>query len=169
MSTCMPCSFRLLPTPGPRQRAGMWGTPGRPGAVPAGRWRLSARARARTGTHRPGGRTPVTTLGSHKLVSGHTSPSGRMHLHAALPDRPTAPGMTPRSGRFRVRPVRQDQTHHRGPPPSSLAVHRLEVANGPSSTVNAGRRDRPASNAATNLATPVPEGQATPSSGRRGP
>jgi hypothetical protein len=48
---------------------------------------------------------------------------GVLLLHAALLGRPTAPGMTPRSGRFRVRPVRQDQPHHQGPPPSSLAVH----------------------------------------------
>ena len=79
---------------------------------------------ARTG--RAGGHTSDKAW-SHKLVSGHTSPSGRVHLHTALSGRPTAPGMTPRSGRFRVRPVRQDQPHHQGPPPSSLAVQ-VELA-----------------------------------------
>jgi hypothetical protein len=62
-----------------------------------------------------------------RLVSGHRRPSGRVYVHPALPDRPTAPGMTPRSGRFRVRPTRQDQPHHQGPPPSSLAVHARDL------------------------------------------
>src|SRR6266511_3059790 len=47
---------------------------------------------ARTG--RAGGHTSDKAW-SHKLVSGHTSPSGRVHLHAAPSGRPTAPGMTP--------------------------------------------------------------------------
>src|SRR5512132_3351445 len=42
-----------------------------------------------------------------------TSPSGRVHLHAALPHKPTAPGMTPT-----VRAV-QGQTRPAGPVPSS--------------------------------------------------
>jgi hypothetical protein len=42
-----------------------------------------------------------------------TSPSGRVHLHAALPHKPTAPGMTPT-----VRAV-QGQTCPAGPAPSS--------------------------------------------------
>jgi hypothetical protein len=44
--------------------------------------------------------------------------------------RPTAPGMTPRSGRFRVRPVRRDQPHHHRPLPASLAVHRTSAKHG---------------------------------------
>jgi hypothetical protein len=46
---------------------------------------------ARTG--RAGGHTSDEAW-SHKLVSV-TSPSGRVHLHTALPHKPTAPGMTP--------------------------------------------------------------------------
>src|SRR5215216_2321547 len=74
--------------------------------------------------HAPAGRadTPVTRLGRTSSYQVTPGPSGRVHLHAALSGRPTAPGMTPRSGRFRVRPVRQDHPHDQGPPPSSLAV-----------------------------------------------
>jgi len=59
--------------------------------------------------HAPAGRadTPVTGLectSSYKLVSGHTSPSGRVH-HVVLPDRPTNPGNDTQSGPVRVRPA----------------------------------------------------------------
>jgi hypothetical protein len=38
--------------------------------------------------------------------------------------------VTPRSGRFRVTPVRQDQPHHQGPSPASLAVHSNSAKHG---------------------------------------
>src|SRR5215211_4575368 len=84
-------------------RLGMLGSPFRSRHEPG---------QARTG--RAGGHTSDKAW-SHKLVSGHTGPSGRVHDHAALPDRPTDPGMTPRSGRFRVRPTRQNHPHDQGP------------------------------------------------------
>jgi hypothetical protein len=96
--------------------------PGRPGA--------GHRAGVCVMAQRYGADTPVMGPDpvDHQPGSRHsyqvTSASGRVHVHAALPDRPTDPGMTPRSGRFRVRPARQNQPHHQGPPPSSLAVHR---------------------------------------------
>jgi hypothetical protein len=51
-----------------------------------------------------------------------TSPSSRVHLHAALPHKPTAPGMTPTVRAVQGQTCRQDQSHHQGPPTSSLAV-----------------------------------------------
>ena len=96
-------------------RRGWWSGRTQP---PARRWyRRSARARARPGTHRPGGTgTPVTRPWTQKLVAGHPSPSGRVYLHAALPDRPTDPkDDTTVGGGSGVRPGRQDHPHHQGP------------------------------------------------------
>jgi hypothetical protein len=67
--------------------------------------------------HAPAGRrTHPCRAWAHKLVSGHTSPSGRVHLHAALPGQADSS-----RDDTTVRAV-QGQTHPARPAPSSGTV-----------------------------------------------
>jgi hypothetical protein len=93
--------------------------------VRSGRVVGSARSRARRSprsTTRPAPGRPGAS-GDGSRPSGNSS-----HSRHKKPDGHNT-RLTPRSGRFGVRLVRQDQPRHQGPPPSSLAVH-LEVGRG---------------------------------------
>jgi hypothetical protein len=78
---------------------------------------LAAELETSQDRHAPAGRadTPVTRLGRTSSYQVTQARPVACTFTRPCRDRPTDPGMTPRSGRFRVRPTRQDHPHDQGP------------------------------------------------------